>query len=89
MNENSDNQATSPLTALVEYQVRTETTSVNEWLDVWRNRGEDALAGEPETSSYEAAVSDQDTDHVLVFERYTNGRASIDAHLARPAHNTL
>ncbi|MFT6644235.1 MAG: quinol monooxygenase YgiN [Patiriisocius sp.] len=89
MSENDVNQAKAPLTALVEYQVRSETTSVNEWLDVWQGRGEDALAGEPETSCYEAAVSDQDTDQVLVFERYTNGRASIDAHIARPAHTTL
>lgn len=89
MNENDENQAKAPLMALVEYQVRTETTSVNEWLDVWQDRGEDALAGEPETSSYEAAISDQDTDQVLVFERYINGRASIDAHIARPAHATL
>jgi quinol monooxygenase YgiN len=88
MNEH-DNQARSPLTALVEYQVPSETTSVNEWLDVWQDRGEDVLAGEPETSSYEAAVSDQKPNQVLVFERYTNGRASIDAHIARPAHTTL
>ena len=89
MNENDENQMMSPLTALVEYEVRTDSTSVNEWLDVWQDRGEDALVGEPETSAYEAAVSDQDTGQVLVFERYTNGRASIDTHIERPAHTTL
>ena len=79
----------SPLTALVEYQVRTETTTVDDWLDVWKNRGQDALVGEPGTSAYEAARSLQDESHVLVFERYTQGQSSIDAHVARPAHGVL
>jgi quinol monooxygenase YgiN len=79
----------SPLTALVEYQVRTETTTVDEWLDVWQKRGQDALVGEPGTSAYEAARSQQDESHVLVFERYAQGQSSLDAHVARPAHATL
>lgn len=79
----------SPLTALVEYQVRTEKTTVNEWLDVWRARGRDARVGEPDTSAYEALRSLQDESHVLVFERYAHGQSSIDAHVARPAHATL
>ena len=79
----------SPLTALVEYQVRTETTTVDEWLDVWQKRGQDALVGEPGTSAYEAARSQQDESHVLVFERYAQGQSSIDAHVARPAHGIL
>ena len=79
----------SPLTALVEYQVRTETTTVDEWLDVWQKRGQDALVGEPDTSAYEAACSLQDESHVLVFERYAQGQSSIDAHVERPAHATL
>ena len=78
-----------PLTALVEYQVRTETTTVNEWLDVWQQRGQDALLGEPDTSAYEAARSLQNESHVLVFERYAQGQSSLDAHVARPAHATL
>jgi len=78
-----------PLTALVEYQVRTETTTVNEWLDVWQERGQDALIGEPDTSAYAAALSLQDESHVLVFERYAQGQSSIDAHIARPAHAAL
>lgn len=78
-----------PLTALVEYQVRTETTTVDEWLDVWHHRGQDALSGEPDTSAYEAARSQHDESHMLVFERYAHGQSSIDAHIARPAHTTL
>jgi quinol monooxygenase YgiN len=78
-----------PLTALVEYQVRTETTSVDEWLDVWQERGQDALLGEPDTSAYAAARSLQDESHVLVFERYAHGQSSVDAHVARPAHAAL
>ena len=79
----------SPLTALVEYQVRAETTTVDEWLDVWQKRGQDALVGEPDTSAYEAARSLQDESHVLVFERYAKGQSSIDTHVERPAHTTL
>jgi quinol monooxygenase YgiN len=79
----------SPLTALVEYQVRTETTTVDEWLDVWQKRGQDALEGEPDTIAYEAARSLQDESHVLVFERYAQGQSSIDSHLERAAHATL
>ena len=79
----------SPLTALVEYQVRAETTTVDEWLDVWQKRGQDVLVGEPDTSAYEAARSLQDESHVLVFERYAKGQSSIDTHVERPAHTTL
>ncbi|MFT7220845.1 MAG: quinol monooxygenase YgiN [Candidatus Azotimanducaceae bacterium] len=78
-----------PLTALVEYQVRTEITTVNDWLDVWQERGQDALMGEPDTSAYAAALSLQDESHVLVFERYAHGQTSIDAHVERPAHESL
>ena len=79
----------SPLTALIEFEVRTTNTSVEEWLDVWRERGKDALSGEPETSAYEAAVSIQNPGQVLVFERYTHGQSSIDTHINREAHVTL
>ena len=47
----------SPLTALVEYEVRVENSDVGQWLDVWQARGEDALFGEPETFAYEAMQS--------------------------------
>ena len=47
----------SPLTALVEYEVRVENSDVGQWLDVWQVRGEDALFGEPETFAYEAMQS--------------------------------
>ena len=39
----------SPLTALVEYEVRVKNSDVGQWLDVWQGRGQDALFGEPET----------------------------------------
>ena len=79
----------SPLTALVEFEVRTTNNSVEEWLEVWHERGRDALNGEPETSAYEAAVSQQNPSQILVFERYTHGQTSIDAHVNREAHVTL
>ena len=79
----------SPVTALVEFEVRTSGTSVADWLAVWQDRSEDALDGEPETSAYEAAVSEDNPNQVLIFERYTGGQASIDAHVNRPAHVAL
>jgi len=47
----------SPLTALVEYEVRVENSDVGQWLDVWQARGQDALFGETETFAYEAMQS--------------------------------
>jgi quinol monooxygenase YgiN len=79
----------SPLTALVEYEVRVENSDVGQWLDVWQARGQDALFGEPETLAYEAMQSQQNADQILVFERYKNGQSSLDAHIARTAHATL
>lgn len=79
----------SPLTALVEYEVRVENSDVGQWLDVWQARGQDALFGEPETFAYEAMQSQQNADQILVFERYKNGQSSLDAHIARTAHATL
>ena len=46
-----------PMTAIVEYQVRRETTTVDEWLVEWDKRAEDAQSGEPETSAYAAALN--------------------------------
>ena len=66
----------SPLTALVEYEVRVENSEVGQWLDVWQARGQDALFGEPETFAYEAMQSQQNADQILVFERYKNGQSS-------------
>ena len=78
-----------PITALVEFEVRTANNSVEEWLDVWHERAQDALLGEPETIAYEAAVSQADPSQILIFERYTNGQSSIDAHIKRQAHKSL
>ncbi len=76
-------------TALVEFQVRTETTTNSEWLDVWSPRGEDALVGEPQTTAYAAATSIDSPQNILIFERYANGRDSLTAHMERPAHEHL
>lgn len=77
------------MTAVVEFQIRTETTNMDEWLTEWHQRAEDALLGEPETSAYEAAVSTDDESCVLVFERYAHGSRSLQAHVERPAHAAL
>lgn len=82
-------ESTSPLTALVEFEVRKETTSVETWLEVWRKRGQDALEGEPETTAYEALRASEAAENILIFERYQYGQKSIDAHIARPAHASL
>ena len=78
-----------PMTAIVEFKVREETTSVEEWLAEWDHRGLDALNGEPETSAYATAVNVEDPLNVVVFEKYTHGAASIKAHMERPAHAAL
>ena len=77
------------MTALVEYQIRAENTSMPQWLEVWSRRADDALLGEPETGAYAAAVNVEEPSHVLVFERYDKGRSSVKAHVERPAHKAL
>jgi len=92
MNESSssnDASITGPVTALVEFQVRKETTTPDEWLNVWQPRGQDALDAEPSTTAYEAAVSEDHSHNILIFERYTNGDDSIKEHIARPSHQVL
>ncbi len=78
-----------PMTAMVEYQIRPATTSMDEWLTEWNKRAEDALDFEPETSAYAAAINLQDESNVLVFERYEQGSHSLQAHIERPAHTIL
>lgn len=78
-----------PITVLVEYQIRPEATSRDEWLTEWRARAEDARVGEPETGAYAAAVNLSEPLNVLVFERYQQGAASLKAHMERDAHATL
>ena len=82
-----DNDKT--LTVLVEFEIRPENNSMSQWLAVWKDRGDDALFGEPETSAYEAAVSQENPNQVLIFERYTTGLSGIKVHTERPAHATL
>ncbi len=79
----------SALTALIAYEIRKDSCSMNEWLDVWRERAVDAFEGEPETCTYEAAVSPEHPEQVMVFERYSGGQASVDAHTSRAAHTRL
>ena len=82
----TDNQ---PMTAVVEFEIQTETTSLDEWLDEWQKRAEDAYEHEPETTAYEAAVGVEDESRVLVFERYANGYAGLQTHMERPAHKAI
>ena len=78
-----------PMTTMVEFQIRPENNSMDEWLDEWERRADDALHGEPETSAYASAINLDDDRNVLVFERYTKGQSSLKAHVDRPAHQTL
>ena len=55
------------MTAIVEYQIRTETTSMPEWLDEWDTRAQDARDFEPETNAYAAAINMEDESNVFVF----------------------
>jgi len=78
-----------PLTVMVEFQMRAEATTPEEWLAEWAIRGDDALHGEPETDTYAAALNEDDDHQVLIFERYRNGERSLAAHIDRPAHQEL
>ena len=71
------------MTTMVEYQIRSESTSMEEWLDEWETRARDALDGEPETSAYAAARNLEDETNVLVFERYRKGDGSLKLHVAQ------
>ena len=77
------------MTAIVEYQIRPENTTMPDWLAEWDKRGEDARTGEPETAAYAAAINLENELNVLVFERYANGASSLGLHVERPAHRTL
>ena len=79
----------NPITVVVEFEVQTETTSRDEWLAAWQGRADDAFEHEPFAPAYEAAVSVEDESRVLVFERYENGDAGLQAHMERPAHREL
>ena len=74
----------TPFTALVEFEIRTENTTAEQWVARWAERALDAWHHEPETLAYEAMVSMEDDSRILIFERYANGRASVEAHRARP-----
>lgn len=78
-----------PLTAYVEFEFRKENTTAEEWIALWAERALDAWHHEPETLAYEALISVEDNSRILIFERYANGTASIETHMARPSHKTL
>ena len=85
--ENTMNQ--SPLTAYVEFEIRKDNTTAEQWVARWAERALDAWHHEPETLSYEAMISLEDNSRILIFERYANGMTSIQAHMARPSHKGL
>ncbi len=78
-----------PMIAVVEFEIRTETTTMAEWLDEWEKRAEDAYDNEPETTGYEAAVHVEDETRVLVYERYERGLPSLQTHMERPSHKAI
>ena len=81
--------ADQPMTAIVEYQIRQENSTMDEWLAEWDKRAEDARQGEPETTAYASAVNLDNALNVLVFERYAQGDRSLGLHADRPAHTAL
>lgn len=87
-----------PCTMFFGVEVRKETSTVQEWLDVWGKRAKDASDFEPETSAYAGCISMaipkigatvSNDNEVLVFERYSTGRKAIESHSARQAHREL
>lgn len=85
----STDSSNASMTAVVEFQIRPENASMEEWLAVWQHRGEDARVGEPETRAYGTAVNVDDASNVLVFERYAHGDESLRKHTEREAHHAL
>ncbi|MBT4162174.1 MAG: hypothetical protein HOE54_12770 [Gammaproteobacteria bacterium] len=79
----------APMTALVEYQVRTEEITTSDWLDVWQKRAQDALEAEPETTGYAAAASLDDESCLFFYEHYDQGNTSLKFHMERPSHTEL
>lgn len=79
----------APMTALVEYQVRTDEATVSEWLNEWQKRAQDAFESEPKTTTYASAFSFEDESRLFFFEHYENGWAGLKAHLERPSHAAL
>lgn len=77
------------MTAVSEFQIRMDETTMEDWLDEWQKRAQDALEAEPETTAYAAAVSPEDESRVLIFERFAHGSASLKFHVERPSHAAL
>ena len=77
------------MTALVEYQVRTEEITVDDWLDEWQKRAQDAFDAEPETTTYAAAASLEDDSSLFFYEHYESGRAGLKLHMERSSHALL
>ena len=81
--------ADAPQTTVVEFQIRPENNTMDEWVAEWDLRARDAADHEPETTAYAAAVNIEDPDNVLIFERYSHGDTSLKTHMDRPAHAAL
>lgn len=77
------------MTALVEFQIRSDETTMDDWLEEWQKRAQDAFDAEPETTAYAAAVSLEDESCVFVYERYVRGGASLKFHMERSSHAAL
>ena len=82
-------ESNAAMTALVEYQVRTDEVTTDEWLEVWQSRAQDALVAEPETAGYAAAVSLEDESCLFFYEHYINGLAGLKVHMERTSHSVL
>eukprot|EP00935_MAST-01C_sp_MAST-1C-sp1_P001238 g1238.t1 len=77
-----------PISFFVEFQVRTENCTTEEWLDAFQGRAAAALEEEPGTYCYEALTNASKPNHVLVYERYAS-EAAQKAHSATPAHKAF
>lgn len=86
-----------PFTLIACTEIRVEEgKKPDDWLNVWGVRAVDAEKFEPETSGYCGCLPlDAENKHstagkaVMVFERYSNGRAALDYHSNREAHKTF
>ena len=78
-----------PTTMIVEFEVNSETTTTDEWLNERAIRAEDARGGEPDTPAYFAALNSESKTSVMFFERYAQGNESLSKHSKREAHKHL
>ena len=61
-------------------RLKTAPGMAKEWLAAWAPLAAFCRAHEPNTLSYEAAISDKDADVILIYERYVTKADLTEVH---------